>query len=142
MVRLLDYKAAQPRSRFLPGSFTIPRSPKRVSLATIKIKIPSHACHNQIELIATVGVRGVRRISGILFKIFRDGKEIFNTRQDVESASFSQPYVVTFQAIDKNVKSGTHVYTVTAENLASDTRARADVNGPISFSGLAIRTKK
>jgi len=94
---------------------------------------------NRVELVATVGVRGVTGIAQILFKIFRDGVQIFNTIQGIESAGSEQNYAVTFQAIDRNVRSGNHVYTVTAENLTANTRA--DVVGPISFSGLAVRTR-
>jgi len=86
-----------------------------------------------------VGVRGVTGIAQILFRIFRDGKEIFNTQQGIESAGSEQNYAVTFQAEDRNVRSGTHVYTVTAENRTANTRA--DVVGPISFSGLAVKTR-
>jgi hypothetical protein len=90
-------------------------------------------------LVASVGVRGVTGIAQILFRIFRDGIEIFNTLQGIESVGSEQNYIVTFQAEDRNVRAGTHVYTVTAENRTANTRA--DVVGPISFSGLAVTTR-
>lgn len=141
MVRILDKAAVQPRRRFnLATSFIIRRSPARSRLATIRLRIPAvNAQPNRVELVATVGVRGVTGIAQILFKIFRDGVQIFNTIQGIESAGSEQNYAVTFQAIDRNVRSGNHVYTVTAENLTANTRA--DVVGPISFSGLAVRTR-
>lgn len=140
LVRLLDKAAVQPRSRFNRSrSFVIPRAPKRVTLATIHIKIPANSQPNRVELVATVGVRGITGIAQILFRIFRDGKEIFNTKQGIESAGSEQNYAVTFQAIDKNVRTGNHVYTVTAENQTANTRV--NVVGPISFSGLAIKTR-
>ncbi|CAM3002244.1 exosporium protein C [Paenibacillus sediminis] len=140
-VRVLDKAAVQPRSRFnLSRAFTIPRSPGRVTIATIRLRIPANSTPNRVELVATVGVRGVRGIAQVLFRIFRDGREIFNTRQGIESDPESEVnYVVTFQGIDRNVSTGNHVYTVTAENLTANTRA--DVVGPISFSGLAVRTR-
>jgi len=92
-----------------------------------------------VDLVATVGVRGVTGIAQILFRVFRDGREIFNTLQGIESTGSEQNYAVTFQAEDRNVRSGAHVYTVTAENRTANTRA--DVVGPISFSGLAVRTR-
>ncbi|AUM64342.1 MULTISPECIES: hypothetical protein [Brevibacillus] len=141
MVRILDYNATQPLDRFdVAQSFTINSTPNRTDLANIKIRIP-HSCAvpNRVELVATVGVRGITNISQILFRIFRDGIEIFNTLVGIESTDSEQNYVVTFQAIDSNVRSGCHVYSLTAENLAPDTRA--DVVGPISFSGLAIQTR-
>lgn len=140
MVRILDKAAVQPRSRFnLANSVIIRSSPARSSLATITLLIPKNSRPNRVDLVATVGVRGVTGIAQILFRIFRDGKEIFNTQQGIESAASEQNYAVTFQAEDRNVRSGTHVYTVTAENLAANTRA--DIVGPISFSGLAVKTR-
>lgn len=54
----------------------------------------------------------VRRVTGtsrLLFKIFHDGKEIFWAREGVESDPTSKvKYIVTFQAIDRNVRQGTH----------------------------------
>ncbi|WP_163856257.1 exosporium protein C [Paenibacillus elgii] len=140
MVRILDKAAVEPRRTFnLSKSFTIPRSPRKVRLATIRIRIPVNSRPNRVELVATVGVRGITGIAQILFRIFRDGKEIFNTKQGIESAGSEQNYAVTFQAIDTNVKAGNHVYVVTAENQTANTRA--DVVGPISFSGLAVKTR-
>lgn len=141
LVRILDKAAVQPRRRFnLANSFIIKRSPNRSRLATIRIRIPAlNAQPNRVELVATIGVRGVTGIAQILFRIFRDGVEIFNTQQGIESTGSEQNYAVTFQAIDKNVRAGNHVYTVTAENRTANTRA--DVVGPISFSGLAVKTR-
>ncbi|WP_374017633.1 exosporium protein C [Paenibacillus thiaminolyticus] len=141
MARILDKAAVEPRRKFNPARpTTIRRSPGRTRLATIRIRIPAaNAQPNRVELVATVGVTGVTGIAQILFRIFRDGVEIFNTQQGIESAGSEQNYAVTFQAIDKNVRSGSHVYTVTAENRANNTRA--DVVGPISFSGLAVKTR-
>ncbi|SCW86398.1 hypothetical protein SAMN04487970_10791 [Paenibacillus tianmuensis] len=140
MVRILDKAAVEPLQTFnLSRSFTIPRSPRKVRLATISIRIPVNARPNRVELVATVGVRGITGIAQILFRIFRDGREIFNTKQGIESAGSEQNYAVTFQAIDQNVRSGNHVYIVTAENQTANTRA--DVVGPISFSGLAVKTR-
>ncbi|WP_442600585.1 exosporium protein C [Paenibacillus sp. KN14-4R] len=140
-VRILDKDAVQPRNRFnLANSVTIRRSPGRTTLATIRLRIPVlNAQPNRVELVATVGVRGVTGIAQILFRIFRDGVEIFNTQQGIESAGSEQNYAVTFQAIDRNVRFGNHVYTVTAENRTANTRA--DIVGPVSFSGLAVRTR-
>ncbi|RKP47879.1 exosporium protein C [Cohnella endophytica] len=139
MARIIDKAAVQPRRSFnLATSFPIRRSPSRNVLATITLRIPANAQPNLVDLVVTVGVRGVTGIAQILFRIFRDGKEIFNTLQGIESIGSEQNYAVTFQAEDRNVRSGAHIYTVTAENRAANTRA--DVVGPISFSGLAVKT--
>jgi len=140
LARILDKAAVQPRRRFsLANSIIIRRSPARNRLATIIIRIPANSQPNRVDLVATVGVRGVTGIAQILFRIFRNGIEIFNTQQGIESAGSEQNYAVTFQAEDRNVRMGTQVYTVTAENLTANTRA--DVVGPISFSGLAVKTR-
>ena len=139
MTHIIDYQAVQPLSKVDERTFEIPHSPRKVKLASIQLRIPkSDSRNNRVELIGTVGVKGISDIAQILFRIFRDGKEIFNAQAGIESADSEQYYIETFQAIDKNVNTGSHVYTLTVENL-TDT-ARADVVGPISFSGLAIKT--
>ncbi|TDF96382.1 exosporium protein C [Paenibacillus piri] len=140
MVRILDKAAVQPRRSFNPAkSFTIRRSPSKSGIAAIPIRIPMNSQPNRVDLVVSVGVRGVKGIGQIRFRIFRGGKEIFNTQQGIESAGSEKNYVVTFQAEDRNVRAGTHGYTVTAENLTANTRV--DVVGPISFSGLAVKTR-
>ncbi|ACT04837.1 hypothetical protein [Paenibacillus sp. JDR-2] len=140
MVRILDKAAVQPLRRFnLAKSFTIQSSPQKSGIATIAIRIPRNSQPNRVDLVASVGVRGVTGIGQILFRVFRGNKEIFNTLQGIESTDSEQNYIVTFQAEDRNVKAGTHSYTVTAENRTANTRV--DVVGPISFSGLAVQTR-
>ncbi|MDR7240861.1 exosporium protein C [Neobacillus drentensis] len=139
MFRIIDYQATEPIRKVNNNNpFAIPHSPKRIVLASIRITVPRrNSNNNRVELIATVGVRGVRGTSQILFKIFRDGKEIFRAQEGIESDTTSEVnYIVTFQAIDMNVGQGTHLYQVTAENITNGTEAA--VVGPISFSGLAV----
>lgn len=103
----------------------------------MKLRIPSRdSRNNRVELIATIGVDGITGTSQVLFRIFRDNIEIFNTQVGFESTDSEQFYVQTFQAIDQNVGSVTHEYSLTAENLTSG--ASAEVVGPLSFSALAI----
>ena len=91
MVRILDYQATQPRSRVNNNNpITIPHSPRRIVLASIRIDIPNNARRNNVELISTVGVRGLSGTSQILFKILRDGKEIFRAQEGVESDPSSE----------------------------------------------------
>ncbi|MBY9081546.1 exosporium protein C [Paenibacillus sp. HN-1] len=138
MVRILDKAVSQPLRKFNPAnSFTIRRSRSR--LASITLRIPVNSRPNRVDLVATIGIRGVTGIAQIRFRIFRDGKEIYNTQQGIESVGSEQNYAVTFQAEDRNLRPGAHVYTLTAENLTANTRA--DVVGPISFSGLAVKTR-
>ncbi|MFD3450016.1 hypothetical protein ACFDTO_36180 [Microbacteriaceae bacterium 4G12] len=137
MTHIIDFQATQPTSRVNERTFEIPHSPTQLNLACIKLRIPKIDSHdNRVELIGTVGVKGITGIAQILFRIFRDGVEIFNAQAGIESADSEQFYIETFQAIDKNLRCGTRVYTLTVENLTNNTRA--DVVGPVSFSGLAI----
>lgn len=139
MFRIVDYQATEPVHKVnQKNPSSIAHSPKKTVLADICITIPGRdANRNHVELIATVGVRGVSGTSQILFKIFRDGQEIFRAQEGVEADPGSElNYIVTFQAIDKNVRAGSHDYRVTAENIINGTEAA--VVGPISFSGLAI----
>ncbi|MDP4146550.1 MAG: exosporium protein C [Bacillota bacterium] len=141
MVNIIDYQATEPLSKVNNNKpTTIPHTPRKIVLADICITIPrKHAKKNKVELVATVGVRGLSGTSQILFRIFRDGKEIFNAQEGVESDPTSEVnYIVTVQAIDSNVGQGSHKYQVTAENLTKCTEAA--IVGPVSFSGLAIDT--
>ncbi|MED2126532.1 exosporium protein ExsC [Bacillus thuringiensis] len=118
-------------------TFAIPYSPNKVILANLKLRISSRdSRNNRVELIATVGVEGITEISQVLFRIFLDNIEIFNTQVGIESTNSEQFYVQTFQATDQNVSSGTHEYSLTVENLISS--ASTEVAGPLSFSALAI----
>ncbi|MDR2995828.1 MAG: exosporium protein C [Bacillus cereus] len=137
MTHIIDYQATQPISKTGETTFAIPASPDRAILAKIKLKISRRdARNNRVELIATVGVEGITEISQVLFRIFRDNVEIFNTQVGIESTDSEQFYAQTFQAIDQDLNCGTHVYSLTVENLTSGTSA--EVVGPLSFSGLAI----
>ena len=138
MFQIIDYQATEPLRKIdETKAFVIPQSPKRVKLAELNVHIPKkHSQENHVELIFTVGIKGVTGIAQVVFRIFRDDQEIFVAQQGIESADSEQFYIVTFQAIDKNVKAGYHEYRVTAENITTNTTA--EVVGPISFSALAI----
>lgn len=140
MKKIIDYQAVEPLSSFsLENAFTIPQAPFKVILASIQINIPAKATgNNKVELISTVGVEGITDIAQVVFRIFRNGQEIFNTQDGVESAGSEQNYSFTFQAIDFNLTAGVNFYQLTAENITPNTQA--DVVGPISFSGLAIKS--
>ncbi|MFB7159101.1 MULTISPECIES: exosporium protein C [unclassified Lysinibacillus] len=140
MAQVLDYQATEPLSTFNPETaFPIPQAPFRVLLASIQINIPGTASrNNNVELLASVGVTGVTNISQLVFRIFRNGKEIYNTQNGAESAGSEQNYIFTFQAIDSNLPAGASFYQVFVENITPNTQA--NIVGPISFSGLAIKS--
>lgn len=137
MVHIIDYQATEPIRKVNNNNPTTISSRNSV-LASIRITIPREdANRNHVELIATVGVRGISGTSQILFRILRDGNEIIRTQEGVESDPTSEVnYIATFQAIDTNVGRGSHLYQVTAQNITNGTTAA--IVGPVSFSGLAI----
>ncbi len=138
IVRIIDYQATEPLRKIdETKAFNIPQSPKKVKLAELRVHIPrKHVRENHVELIFTVGIKGITGIAQVVFRIFRDDQEIFVSQQGIESNDSEQFYIVTFQAIDKNLKPGSHMYRVTAENITNNTTAA--VVGPLSFSALAI----
>ena len=139
MVQVLDYQATEPLSSFNPAiGFPIPVTPFSVPLASIQLTIPSSAAgNNKVELFSTVGAEGISNSSQVVFRIFRNGQEIFNTQTGVEPPVASEVnYNLTFQSIDFNLPSGVNLYQLTAENI--NFNALANIVGPVSFSGLAI----
>lgn len=136
---ILDFQTVEPRNNTNPGDpEPIPHSPNRLTLATLIVTIPRFIKINTVELIATVGVQGLTGTSQLKFRIFRDGAQIFETQTGVESDPTSEVfYTETFQAIDTNLRFGTHRFELTVENATAG--AEAAVVGPISFSALAIR---
>lgn len=136
--QILNYKASEP-SNATGGiaAIPIPASPANTVLADLGIFLaPPAPQPNRVRLIATVSLQTTAiGVDQILFRIFRDGNQIFNTQQSVDFVGFENFYTVSMQAIDFNVSSGFHVYTLTVERL---TGTNTVVVGPITFSGLAI----
>lgn len=138
-VRVIDYRAVQNRSRFnLRTATIILHSPKKTGVAAIPLYTGPNrdTDNNKVELVASVGLRGVKGIGQIRFRIFRGNKEIFNTIQGIESKGSEKNYMVTFQAIDSRV-SGRQAYILTAENMTPGTTVK--IVGPVTFSGLSTR---
>jgi hypothetical protein len=130
----LDYQSTRPvpkANQIRPIPIT--HSPKKLVLASLVITIPRrNANNNQVELNAEVGVQGFRGTTQVLFKIFRDGEEVFRSQQRVRSG---QNQLVTLHAVDTNVGEGPHTYKLTVENTSNE--AEAGIVGPISFNALA-----
>lgn len=136
--QILDFKASEPangQTGFTPVAIPVaPIAP--VQLADLGISLsfsPPAPTTNRVELVATVGVRA-SAASQLRFRILRDGSEIFNTVEGVES--FEGFYTVTFETIDFNVPLGFHTYTLDAQIISAT--GNAQVVGPITFSGLAV----
>ncbi|CAI6059728.1 exosporium protein C [Cohnella sp. JJ-181] len=106
----------------------VPQTPQGVGLATVISSVPS--IPNTVQLSASVGLRGDVGTGSVLFRIFRDGHEIYYSRQGIESG-FEQFALVTLQAYD-NAAPGQHAYTLSIEKLTAG--LTATVIGPINLS--------
>jgi len=134
--KILDYKASVPNSNTSTALIPIPASPTNVQLADLGLFLSSPVpMPNRVRLIATIGIHNLSNdVVQVLFRVFRDGNEIFNTQQGLEDGFSERNYTVSLQALDFNVSSGFHKYTLTAEGLTLGDV----VIGPITFTGLAI----
>ncbi|SFS95058.1 hypothetical protein [Marininema halotolerans] len=134
--QVINYQASVPQSvQGVAPPVAIPTSPTRVQLAGLGVFIPqSNAGNNSVQLKATIGVESVSGTNQYLFRIFRDGVEIFNTEASMDSVNLT--FISSaFHTIDFDVAGGFHVYSLTVENLTGGT---AQVIGPIVFSGIVI----
>lgn len=136
--QILDYKASVPNSTASSTLITVPLSPSNVQLADLGLFLtPPVPMPNRVRLIATVGIQNLSNtIQQVVFRVFRDGNPIFSTQQGLEPPDDEQFYTVSMQALDFNVPSGFHVYTLTVERLTAT--AGDVVVGPITFTCLAI----
>lgn len=92
----------------------ITHSPNNLLLATESITISRR---QHLELSALIRIRGR---ANILFRIFRDGEEIYRSSEWPESDLNSEADdLVPITFIDSNVEEGTHTYNVTAENITN-----------------------
>jgi hypothetical protein len=136
-VNILDYNEVVPSrtaSEILPIVIPVSATPQTIASITLILDVDSPP-NNRVELNASIGVAGTSSVSQILFRIFRDGNQIFLTQQGVQTAN-EQFYIVHFTTADFNVPVGAHTYSLTVER--STVGATASVAGPITFSGLAL----
>lgn len=137
MAQILAYGTNVPTPITDGAAITIPLTPAGQGISLVRITVPPVApiANNRVELKATVGFRGDFGTGSVLFRIFRDGHEIYYAREGFESG-FEKYYLTTLQAIDAGVAPGTHDYVLSVELLSAGTAAT--VIGPITFSALAI----
>ncbi|MFB5193108.1 hypothetical protein [Alicyclobacillus fastidiosus] len=79
MASVIDDRAKVVRKRFkLSAATTIPHAASRRKLATITLNTGSVLTKNvnNVELVATIAVRGVTGISQLMFRIFHDGMQM------------------------------------------------------------------
>ncbi|SFS95068.1 hypothetical protein [Marininema halotolerans] len=134
--QVINYQASVPQSvQGVAAPVAIPASPARVQLAGLGVFIPQvNAGNNRVQLKATIGVQSLIGTNQYLFRIFRDGAEIFNTEASMDTTNLK--FIGSeFHTIDFDVAAAFHVYSLTVENL---TEGDAQVIGPIVFSGIVI----
>lgn len=107
----------------------IPQTPAGVGIAQVNVTIPT--APTLVEVKATIGIRGDAGVGSVLFRIFRDGQEIYYARHGIESG-FEQFYLVTLQAIDGGAAPGLHGYQLSVEKLTAG--LSATVIGPLNLS--------
>jgi hypothetical protein len=142
---ILDYKASVPSSFFgVTPSVVIPQTPTQLQVADLGVFLPNtipSSAGNRVLLTADVGVRNLGPIfnNAVIFHIYRDGREIFNTNIGLQIPGVvTSDYNVTFSTIDENVAFGFHLYQLTVQAIIQTAQSTAQVVGPITFSGLGL----
>jgi len=134
--QLLAFNATVPSttsSGILP--IVVPVAATPVTLAVMSLSIPpTSPATNRVELRVSVGIAGTSSVAQSVFRLYRDGIQIFLTRQGIQTAQ-EQYYLVSFSTADFNVPPGDHIYSLTAERTTVG--ATASIAGPISLSGAA-----
>jgi hypothetical protein len=83
MANIFSYKAIVVTPVTDGVQITVPQTPAGVGIAEVRVTVPSFF-PNFVELKATVGLRGDVGTGSVLFRIFRDGQEIYYARQGIE----------------------------------------------------------
>lgn len=134
MAELLDHVVNVPTPITNGAAINVPQTPAGQGIALVRVTIPANRPANKVQLDATVGLQGITGIPRVLFRIFRDGQEIYYAVQAVET-DFENVNLTSLIAADVNVAPGVHDYVLSVENLVAGTQAI--VIGPIVFTALA-----
>ncbi|MCZ8511038.1 exosporium protein C [Paenibacillus filicis] len=142
---ILDYQASVPSSFFAgTPAVTVPQTPTQLQIADLGLFLPnitSSSANNQVLLTADVGVRNLGPIfnNDVVFHIYRDGREIFNTIVGLQiPGPVTSDYNISFNTIDENVPFGFHIYQLTVYAFIQTAQSTIQVVGPITFSGLGL----
>ena len=115
-------------------AINVPQTPAGVGLAEVRVTVP-HITPNYVELKATIGVQATLVTGNVLFRIFRDGVEIYYALKSIGLTT--EPYaLVTLQAIDLNAPAGSHGYTLSIVKFTAG--LSATVIGPLNLSATVI----
>jgi|GEM_PF-1205348 len=134
MAELLDHVVNVPTPITNGAAINVPQTPAGQGIAQVRVTIPADRPANKVQLNATVGLQGIAGIPRVLFRIFRDGQEIYYGLEGIETG-FETVNLTSLIAADVNVTPGVHDYVLSVENLVAGTQAR--VIGPIVFTALA-----
>lgn len=135
MAELLQHVTNVPTPITNGAAINVPQSPAGQGIALVRVSIPANRPVNTVELTATVGLQALTGIPRVLFRIFRDGHEIYYAAQAIE-AGFETINLTALTAADTNVAPGVHDYILSVEQIALGANT-ARVIGPIVFSALA-----
>jgi len=144
MVTILDYKASVPDNRSGIVGAVIPQTPQQQALADLGLFLQPYTepGTNKVILKASVGVEATQPLfnNNLIFRIYRDGFEIYNfiVGVGVPTAGLPAYYLFTFEAVDEAVPSGFHIYLLRVSAAINTAQSSVRVSGPITFSGLAV----
>lgn len=94
--------------------------------------------NTDVVLSGSVGFRSTLGAPEILFKIIRDTAVIGSTLSS--PLALGEFRNVPLHFVDRNVPTGSHSYTQTAELTTNSLTTNATIVGPVSLTGLAITT--
>ncbi|MNJ39591.1 hypothetical protein D3C77_344680 [compost metagenome] len=135
MAELLQHVTNVPTPITNGAAINVPQTPAGQGIALVRVSIPANRPVNTVELTATIGLQGLTGIPRVLFRVFRDGHEIYYAVQGIETG-FENVNLTTLVAVDSNVAPGVHDYILSVEQINSVVNT-ARVIGPIVFSALA-----
>ncbi|MEW9700282.1 hypothetical protein [Paenibacillus sp. SI8] len=133
MVQIIDFGRSVPAA--FSSSVTLPilGAPSNLTIAQFGVQVSPAG---QVLLNATVGTQTTLGAPDVLYSIFRGITVVFTVKSS--SLQPNQFNLASFNYVDLNPPSGYTAYSLTAEitnNLLSN---RANVIGPIVFSGLSL----
>lgn len=115
---------------------SVPITPQVAVLASANLTLPNDSpLNNRVELNATIGIAAILNIPQVIFRLYRDGTQIFASQQGLQNAA-EQFYVIRLITADFNVPPGTHIYSLSVEVTSQNEPAA--VAGPITLSALAF----
>jgi len=144
MVTILDYKASVPDNRSGIIGAVIPQTPQQQQLADLGLFLQpfTEPGTNRVILKGSVGVEATQPFfnNNLVFRIYRDGMEIFNFLGGVGVPAAGAPayYLFSFEMVDFNVPSGFHAYLLNVSAAINTAQSSVRISGPITFSGLAV----